>query len=51
MTDIIFRQIVEKVNSYECIAKEKEINGVPFVEIGKDVSAEALENLIKANLE
>ena len=47
---------VEKVNSYVCIAKEKEINGVPFFEIGKDVisgaqSSANLENLIKANLE
>jgi len=47
---------VEKVNSYVGIAKEKEINGVPFFEIGKDVisgaqSSTSLENLIKANLE
>ena len=47
---------VEKVNSYVGIAKEKEINGVPFFEIGKDVisgaqSSSNLENLIKANLE
>ncbi len=47
---------VEKVNFYVGIAKEKEINGVPFFEIGKDVisgaqSSANLENLIKANLE
>ena len=47
---------VEKVNSYVGITKEKEINGVPFFEIGKDVisgaqSSANLENLIKANLE
>ena len=47
---------VKKVNSYVGIAKEKEINGVPFFEIGKDVisgaqSSANLENLIKANLE
>ena len=47
---------VEKVNSYVGIAKEKEINGVPFFEVGKDVisgaqSSANLENLIKANLE
>ena len=47
---------VEKVNSYVGIAKEKEINGVPFFEIGKDVisgaqSSANLENLIKANVE
>ena len=46
---------VEKVNSYVGIAKEKEINGVPFFEIGKDVvsgaqSSANLESLIKANL-
>jgi predicted DsbA family dithiol-disulfide isomerase len=47
---------VKKVNSYVGIAKEKEINGVPFFEIGKDVisgaqSSANLESLIKANLE
>ena len=47
---------IKKVNSYIDIAKEKEINGVPFFEIGKDVisgaqSSANLENLIKANLE
>jgi len=47
---------VEKVNSYIGIAKEKEINGVPFFEIGKDVvsgaqSSANLESAIKANLE
>jgi len=47
---------VEKVNSYISIAKGKEINGVPFFEIGKDVvsgaqSSTNLESIIKANLE
>jgi len=47
---------VEKVNSYIGIAKGKEINGVPFFEIGKDVvsgaqSSANLESVIKANLE
>jgi predicted DsbA family dithiol-disulfide isomerase len=47
---------IEKVNSYIGITKEKEINGVPFFEIGKDVvsgvqSSTNLESLIKANLE
>ena len=47
---------VEKVNSYIDIAKGKEINGVPFFEIGKDVvsgaqSSANLESVIKANLE
>ena len=43
-----------KVNSYIGIAKGKEINGVPFFEIGNDVVSGAqstanLENVIKAN--
>ncbi|MDA9071386.1 DsbA family oxidoreductase [Candidatus Pelagibacter sp.] len=47
---------IEKVNSYISIAKEKEINGVPFFEIGKDFVSGAqstanLENTIKVNLE
>ena len=47
---------VKKVNSYIGIAKEKEINGVPFFEIGKNVvsgaqSSANLESLIKANLD
>jgi len=46
----------EKINSYIGIAKEKEINGVPFFEIGKDIvsgaqSSKNLENVIKANLD
>jgi len=47
---------VEKINSYIGVAKEKEINSVPFFEIEKDVvsgaqSSANLENIIKANLE
>ena len=47
---------IEKVNSYIGVAKEKEINGVPFFEIGKDVvsgaqSSANLENVIKTNLD
>jgi predicted DsbA family dithiol-disulfide isomerase len=47
---------VEKVNSYIGIAKEKEINGVPFFEVGKDFisgaqSSTDLESVIKANLD
>jgi len=47
---------VKKVNSYISIAKEKEISGVPFFEIGKDVvsgaqSSANLESLIKTNLD
>ena len=46
---------IEKVNSYISVAKEKEINGVPFFEIGKDFvsgaqSSTDLEATIKANL-
>ena len=46
---------IEKVNSFISIAKEKEINGVPFFEIGNDVvsgaqSSANLEAIIKANL-
>uniref|UniRef100_UPI004049EE4D DsbA family oxidoreductase n=1 Tax=Candidatus Pelagibacter sp. TaxID=2024849 RepID=UPI004049EE4D len=46
---------IEKVNSYIVIAREKEINGVPFFEIGNDVvsgaqSSANLEAIIKANL-
>ena len=47
---------VAKINSYIGIAKEKEINGVPFFEIGKDFisgaqSSTDLESVIKANLD
>ena len=47
---------VEKVNSYVGIAKKKEINGVPFFEIGKDFvsgaqSTKNLQSVIKANLD
>ena len=46
---------IEEVNSFISIAKEKEINGVPFFEIGNDVISGAqstanLEAIIKANL-
>ena len=46
---------IEKVNSYIVIAREKEINGVPFFEIGKDFisgaqSSLSIESVIKANL-
>jgi len=46
----------KEVNSYISIAKEKEINGVPFFQIGKDFvsgaqSTKYLENIIKTNLE
>jgi len=46
---------IEKVNSFISIAKEKEINGVPFLEIGNNVisgaqSSADLESVIKSNL-
>ena len=46
---------IEKVNSFISIAKEKEINGVPFLEVGNDVISGAqsttnLEAIIKSNL-
>ena len=46
---------IEKVNSFISIAKEKEINGVPFLEIGNDIisgaqSSADLESVIKSNL-
>ena len=47
---------IKQINSYIGIAKEKEINGVPFFEIGKDFVSGAqsttnLESVIKANLQ
>jgi len=47
---------VGKINSYIAIAKKKEINGVPFFEIGTDFisgaqSSTDLESVIKANLD
>jgi predicted DsbA family dithiol-disulfide isomerase len=46
---------IEKINSYISIAKEKEINGVPFFEIGANFVSGAqsytnLESAIKSNL-
>ena len=46
---------IEKVNSYISVAREKEINGVPFFEIEKDFisgaqSSANLESAIKSNL-
>ena len=53
--DFINEENIENVNSKILIAKDKEINGVPFFEIGKDFISGAqssiqLENVIKANL-
>jgi len=46
---------IEKVNSYISVAREKEINGVPFFEIGANFvsgaqSSANLESAIKSNL-
>ena len=46
---------IEEVNSYIFVAREKEINGVPFFEIGTDFisgaqSSTSLESAIKSNL-
>lgn len=46
---------IEEVNSYISVAREKEINGVPFFEIGTDFisgaqSSANLESAIKSNL-
>ena len=46
---------IEEVNSYITVAREKEINGVPFFEIGADFisgsqSSTNLESAIKSNL-
>ena len=46
---------IEEVNSYISVAREKEINGVPFFEIGTDFisgaqSSTSLESVIKSNL-
>jgi predicted DsbA family dithiol-disulfide isomerase len=46
---------IEEVNSYISVVREKEINGVPFFEIGTDFisgaqSSTNLENAIKSNL-
>ena len=48
-------QKIEKINSYISVAREKEINGVPFFEIGKDFvsgaqSSTNLESTIRSNL-
>jgi len=53
--DFINEKNIELVNSKLTIAREKNISGVPFFEIGKDFISGAqssiqLENVIKANL-
>ena len=47
---------IEKINSYISVAREKEINGVPFFEIGTDFisgaqsSSQIRKRIIKSNL-
>ena len=53
--DFINDENIKNVNSKTLVAKEKEINGVPFFEIGKDFISGAqssiqLESVIKSNL-
>jgi len=53
--DFINEKNIELVNSKISDAREKNINGVPFFEIGKDFisgaqSSSQLESVIKANL-
>ena len=53
--DFIKEKNIENVNSKILVAKEKEINGVPFFEIGKDFISGAqssikLESVINSNL-
>ena len=53
--DFINEKNIENVNSKILVSKEKEINGVPFFEIGKDSISGAqssiqLESVIKSNL-
>jgi len=53
--DFINEKNIENVNSKILVAKKREINGVPFFEIGKDFisgaqSSVQLESVIKSNL-
>ncbi len=55
INDFFSLENIEKINSYISIAREKEINGVPFFEIGTEFisgaqSSENLEAAIKSNL-
>ena len=55
INDFFNLENIEKINSYNIVAKEKKINGVPFFEIGKDFISGAqasmnLENAIRNNL-
>ncbi len=55
INDFFSTENIEKVNSYILVAKEKEISGVPFFEIGTDFvsgaqSSTNLESIIRSNL-
>ena len=55
INDFFNSKNIEEVNSYISVAREKEINGVPFFEIGVDFisgaqSSANLESTIKSNL-
>ena len=55
INDFFSTKNIEKVNSYILVAREKEISGVPFFEIGRDFvsgaqSSTNLEIAIKSNL-
>ena len=55
INDFFNSKNIEEVNSYISVAKEKEINGVPFFEIGTDFISGAqnstnLEGIIRSNL-
>ena len=55
INDFFSTENIERVNSYNLIAKEKEISGVPFFEIGTDFvsgaqSSANLESVIRSNL-
>ena len=55
LNDFINKKNIEEVNSKILVAKEKNISGVPFFEIGKDFISGAhssiqLESVIKSNL-
>ena len=55
INDFFNLENIEEVNSYISVAREREINGVPFFEIGTDFisgaqSSTNLESVIKSNL-
>ena len=55
INDFFNKKNIKKVNSYILVAKEKEISGVPFIEIKSDFisgaqSSISLESIIRSNL-